>query len=435
LLGKYLLTKLKQQTMKKITTLFTTLVLFTHVFSQTTTGMVAYFPLNGNITDAGPNGISGTNFGGTATTNNAGTANSAMNFANVPAPVAQYATHVTNANTSFAATQNFTIAFACNINSIPHPGGLYDNNLNYGGPGVWLWNANGFPQINFNFKNGNIGTTNGALTLNTWKHIAAVHNGTNISIYINGVLNVSGAESTTAPVYSFPARIGSMFFNGFTPPQYNGLNGKLDELRIYNRALTVAEILLLSQRALPIKLTSFTATQKNNDVTIQWQTAQEANTKQFNVQRSADGINFTTLSVVAAKGNTVNNTNYTYTDNTIATLVNTAVVYYRLQSVDFDGKTQYSPVVTVSLLSKSSNVVVLQNPVKNNMALQITLQQQQQVIITVANSIGQQVNTIQQVLPSGKTTLTIPTTTFTKGIYYVTVHYKNTKQTLPILKE
>jgi Concanavalin A-like lectin/glucanases superfamily/Secretion system C-terminal sorting domain len=358
-----------------------------------------------------------------------------MNFANVPAPVAQYATHAVNANTSFAGTQNFTIAFACNISSIPHPGGLYDNNLNYGGPGIFMWNANGFPQIVFNFKNNSALTTNGALTIGTWKHIAAVHNGTSISIYINGVLNVTATEGGTAPVYSFPARIGSMFFNGFAPPEYNGFNGKIDELRIYNRALTAAEIIGLSNVALPIKLTSFTATQKNTDVLLQWQTAQESNTKHYNVQRSIDGTNFTGISTVVAKGNSSIATNYTYTDNEVTKAVTSTVVYYRLQSVDMDGKIQYSPVVTVSLLNKNSDVIVLQNPINNAIALQITTQQKQQVSITVTNATGQQLNNMQQLIPNGKTTLTIPANTLTKGIYFVTVHYNNTKQTLSVLKE
>jgi hypothetical protein len=132
--------------MKKITTLLSTLAIMAHVFSQTTVGMVAYYPLNGNCTDAGPNNISATNFGATATTNRAGQANSAMNFANPSSTVPQYVTHAVNANTSFGTNQNFTIAFAVFANSpFVHTGGFYDNNLNYGGPGVWFWNSNGFP--------------------------------------------------------------------------------------------------------------------------------------------------------------------------------------------------------------------------------------------------------------------------------------------------
>lgn len=421
--------------MKKITTLLSAIAIMANVFSQTTVGMVAYYPLNGTVTDAGPNGISGANFGATPTTNKAGQANSALNFANPTSAVAQYATHLANANTSFGTNQNFTIAFACIITAYPSAGGLYDNNLNYGGPGVWTWSANGFPQIQFNFKNNSVGTTNGAVPLNTWKHIAAVRNGTTISIYINGVLNATAATGTTAPTYNFPARIGSMFYGSYSPPQYNGLNGKMDELRLYNRALSAAEILVLSSTALPIKLTSFTATTQYNNVLLKWQTASESNTQHYLVQRSTNGTNFTNIATVNAKGNSTTTTNYTYTDGNVMATINSPVIYYRLQSVDMDGKTQYSPVVSVAITSKTDAVHVLQNPVKNNVALQITSTTQQQASISITNSMGQVVSQTQYHLPQGKTALTISSVNFATGIYYVTVHYNNTQQTLSILKE
>ncbi len=421
--------------MKKIITLLSTLVLFTHVFSQTTVGMVAYFPLNGSVTDAGPNSIVGTNFGATATTNRVGTANSAMNFVNPSSVVSQHATHAINANTSFGTNQNFTIAFACIIASFPRPGGLYDNNLNYGGPGLFAWNANGFPQIQFNFKNSSVGTTNGALPLNTWKHVAAVRNGTVTQIYINGVLNATGTSGTTTPVYSFPARIGTMFFNAFSPPPYNGLNGKMDELRIYNRALSAAEILVLSTTALPIKLTSFTATTQQSNVHLKWQTASESNTQHYLVQRSSNGTNFLNIATVKAKGNSVNNTTYTHTDGNVLTTVNSSIIYYRLQAVDIDGKTQYSPVVSVGTISKSDDIVLLQNPVKNNINLQLNVPQKENVVIAIVNANGQLLQTQPYQLQAGKTVLSLPCTSLSSGIYYLTVHYKNSKQTITVLKE
>jgi Concanavalin A-like lectin/glucanases superfamily/Secretion system C-terminal sorting domain len=421
--------------MKKITTLLSTLVLFTHVFSQTTVGMVAYFPLNGTVTDVGPNSIVGTNFGATATTNRVGTANSAMNFVNPSSVVSQHATHAINTNTSFGTNQNFTIAFACIVTSTPRAGGLYDNNLNYGGPGLFVWNSNGFPQINFNFKNGNIGSTNGALPLNTWKHVAAVRNGTVTQIYINGVLNATGAPGSTTPVYSFPARIGTMFFNGFSPPPYNGLNGKMDELRIYNRALTAAEILVLSTTALPIKLTSFTASTQQTNVLLKWQTASESNTQHYLVQRSNNGTNFLNIATVKAKGNSVNNTTYTHTDGNVLTTVNSPIIYYRLQAVDIDGKTQFSPVVSVGTISKSDDIVLLQNPVKNNINLQLNVPQKENVVIAIVNASGQLLHTQPYQLQAGKTVLSLPCTNLSSGIYYLTVHYKNSKQTITVLKE
>jgi hypothetical protein len=61
---------------------------------------------------------------------------------------------------------------------------------------------------------------------------------------------LSGPEGTGIPSYTSPGRLGCLFFNAQTPAEYNPLQGKLDEFRIYNRALTVAEIQQLSSAAL-----------------------------------------------------------------------------------------------------------------------------------------------------------------------------------------
>ena len=120
--------------------------------NSTTHGWMAYWRMDGNYVDAGTNFINGTNFASTATTNNKSVANTAMAYANPGSPVVQYATHPVNANLSFGTNQDFTIDFSVLTTSTSHPGGLYDNNLNSGGPGIFMWSANGFPQIVFNFN-------------------------------------------------------------------------------------------------------------------------------------------------------------------------------------------------------------------------------------------------------------------------------------------
>ncbi len=208
-------------------------------FAQPTAGLVAYWRLDGNYTDAGPNNIPGTNFGTTATTNYASTPNKAMLFLNPASAVPQYAT-ASSSLLNFGNAQDFTVDFSLYVNSpYIHPGGLFDNCLNHGGYGVWFWNSSGYPQIQFNFKNASIGTTNGAIPLGVWKHVTAVRAGNNMRIYVNGVLNVSGTVGTATPTYPGAARFGSMYYAGYTIPQYNGFNGKLDEMRIYNRALVL----------------------------------------------------------------------------------------------------------------------------------------------------------------------------------------------------
>lgn len=219
-------------------------------FSQApSNGLVTYWPLDGNFNDSGSFGINGVNSSATSTNNVFVVANKAMNFSNLTSVVNQYATHTSNANLNFTQAQDFSIDYNVYfLGPYIHPGGIYDNGLNYGGYGMFFWAANGFLQIQFNFMNGSVGTTNGALNYNTWYHITAVRNSSLLKIYINGVLNVTGNVSTTTPNYTnVVPTFGGMFYNSYSPPRYNGLNGKIDEFRIYNRVLTDNEILSLYQ--------------------------------------------------------------------------------------------------------------------------------------------------------------------------------------------
>lgn len=217
-----------------------------------TNGLVAYWPFDGNFNDSGSNAINGTNFSSTFTSNVFAESNKAVTFSN-PNPnfyiVNQYGSHPNNANLNFMLNQDFSIDFNFLISSpYVHSGGFYDYGINTYSYGVWFWNANGFLQLQFNFGNASIGTTDGAIAYDTWKHVTAVKTGDLLKIYIDGQLNATGNCGTTVPNYtSTVGRFGSMYFSSISPPQYNGCNGSLDELRIYNRALTDNEILSLYQ--------------------------------------------------------------------------------------------------------------------------------------------------------------------------------------------
>jgi hypothetical protein len=420
--------------MKKILSITIIIFYTTSLLAQPTAGLVAYWPMNGNFNDAHTNAIHGSNFSATSTTNRGNVANTAMQFVNPSGTVPQYGTHPINSNLSFGTNQDFTIDFWVFFNSpFVANGGIYDNCLNYNGYGVWFWHASGFPQIQFNFKNNSVGTTNGAITLGTWVHVTCIRATTAIRIYINGVLNNSAAPGTGIPAYPMTARFGAMGYASFTPPHYNGFNGKIDELRIYNRALTQAEINILV--TLPIKLTSFTATQKNNDVQLNWQTATEINSQHFLVQRSTDGINYSTVATVNAKGNSSDYVNYTYNDINALSFATSNIVYYRLQMVDKDGKAQYSQVVKVIVNNSVTTLKLLQNPVKDNIALQVYVAQNETTAFTLTNVSGQMVFNKTYNLLSGKNFITVPVSNLSKATYYLTVHYKNGKQTTTVIKD
>lgn len=78
------------------------------------------------------------------------------------------------------------------------------------------------------------GTT--ALPLNTWTHAAATYDGTNLRLYINGALVATQPVTGSMPATTNPLRIGGNLVFG----EY--FRGRIDEVRVYNRALGGIEI-------------------------------------------------------------------------------------------------------------------------------------------------------------------------------------------------
>jgi len=74
---------------------------------------------------------------------------------------------------------------------------------------------------------------NGALSTGVWTHVAGTYDGTNLKLYLNGVLITSSAQS--AVLFS-PS--GNFDFSDNT--EY--LDGKLDELRVWNYARSEQQI-------------------------------------------------------------------------------------------------------------------------------------------------------------------------------------------------
>ncbi|CEJ68190.1 Endo-beta-N-acetylglucosaminidase H precursor [Chryseobacterium oranimense G311] len=74
-----------------------------------------------------------------------------------------------------------------------------------------------------------------ALNANTWYHVAATYDGSTMKIYINGVLDAS--KSQTGSVNS-----NGVFNVGYLYNTSRNFNGKVDEVRVWKRALSQTEI-------------------------------------------------------------------------------------------------------------------------------------------------------------------------------------------------
>jgi parallel beta-helix repeat protein len=97
----------------------------------------------------------------------------------------------------------------------------------------------------------NIGTGTGfverisataALTLNTWQHVAATYDGTNLRIYRDGVeLTPATSTGTLAPIAS-AGPLQQLTIGNWSQDNTRGFVGRIDEVRIWNTALSGATI-------------------------------------------------------------------------------------------------------------------------------------------------------------------------------------------------
>ncbi|MEP6467437.1 MAG: T9SS type A sorting domain-containing protein, partial [Parafilimonas sp.] len=111
---------------------------------------------------------------------------------------------------------------------------------------------------------------------------------------------------------------------------------------------------------LPLTLLNFNAVNKGSLNIVSWQTASEINTDYFSVERSNDGTNF--YEIAKRRTNNLQSiNNYTYAD---AVTSNTDV-FYRLKSVDADGKFTYSKIISFHQ-NNNASFKIIPNPAATN---------------------------------------------------------------------
>src|SRR5882724_6206253 len=95
---------------------------------------------------------------------------------------------------------------------------------------------NNRPAVGGTWTGGNQNTAApSALALNVWTHLAASFDGATVRLYVNGVQVASQAQTTPFAATTGTLQIGADSYGEF-------FAGRIDEVRIYNRALSAAEI-------------------------------------------------------------------------------------------------------------------------------------------------------------------------------------------------
>ena len=167
----------------------------------------------------------------------------------------------------------------------------------------------------------------------------------------------------------------------------------------------------------PVELTSFTARYDGLSAYLQWSTATETNNRLFEIQRSINGSEFSTIGFVEGKGTTTIPQNYIYVDKNLDPSTSYA---YRLKQYDFDGHFTYSKVVELGETSPV-NFELMQNypnPFNPSTKISFSLPQQANVQLEVFNLLGQKITTlVNQKMNAGKHTIDFNASDLAGGVY------------------
>lgn len=228
----------------------------------------------------------------------------------------------------------------------------------------------------------------------------------------NNMNNTSAAlTSTTGLVadFGFDEGISDGNNSGLTTTLDNSSLGNFGTLQSFALSGTTSNFggHALNTTPLPLILTRFTANRNNDESLLQWETAQEQNTRDFIVERSTDGKTYAPIGTVDAAGNSNTARHYSFTDRTPQPNQN----YYRLKQSDIDGSFTYSNVCVVNFPVSGRLVWYTTGPG----AAVVDLQQGNNELYSLSDASGQLLKLGQ--LSAGKTTISgLPA-----GLYFVRI--------------
>ena len=176
---------------------------------------------------------------------------------------------------------------------------------------------------------------------------------------------------------------------------------------------------------LPITLINFRASVQNGEVVLNWTTSAELDNDYFTVQRSTSVIGWKNIQKVPGAGTTGITNSYSAKDISPFS----GVSYYRLMQTDYDGKSTYSFVVTVSNNSNISEIITYPNPASEYLWVQFA--KPGKYVVALFDNNGGMVN--QPVSTTGyKMELNIAA--LKTGVYFLSVDHDGQHEVRKIMK-
>lgn len=231
--------------------------------------------------------------------------------------------------------------------------------------------------------------------------------------------DIRAASPTFTPVAGFPFRQPErVFFNPDNP----------SEVWV---ATFGHGILLGTPAPLPVELASFSASRRGAEVVLRWTTAMERSNAGFEIQRSADRREWTTLDLLPGSGDSDEEKRWTWTDRTATA---SQAHWYRLVQRDMDGSRHFSAPLYVdagSLLAIEASLSPM--PVNDGGTLSLALAGADHIRIFVVDLLGRRLLSREMDLEGGVHRISLATASLRPGRYHCVIEGSRGSRTLPLV--
>jgi Secretion system C-terminal sorting domain/Leucine rich repeat len=180
---------------------------------------------------------------------------------------------------------------------------------------------------------------------------------------------------------------------------------------------------------LPITLISFSAKQESNSVFLQWQTANEANAKEFVIQRD-NGNGFIDVGRISANSITIANA-YNFTD--VTPYIGSNI--YRLKMIDEDGRFTFSNSIRINFEATSKVLKVYPNPVSSILHLTVSSKKNETIFLKIVDLSGKIVLQEALTVTKGLDQFQLKIDRLSPGVYYISGRLNGRKERLSFVKQ
>ena len=169
----------------------------------------------------------------------------------------------------------------------------------------------------------------------------------------------------------------------------------------------------LGSGTLPVLFTRLGASCNSNGATVSWSTTSESNTNYFELQRSINGNDWTSVNVIKAAGNSSTGHTYQLPD------FNGGASLYRIKEVDMDGQPIYTSIIRTNCEVKAVDMVIYPVPARDLLNVVIRSVKSLKTQLFIIDGVGKVVRKIDATLLNGSNTFQFNLNGLASGEYLI----------------